>query len=64
MTLGWMLALREVCAIAGIALGTVWVWTGHRKPGDIAIACILALAVWLLLTTILMFATGDIKGGL
>lgn len=64
MTMGWMITLLVVFAIVGIAMGTVWVWTGHRKPGDIAIACILALAAWLLLTTILLFATGDTKGGL
>ena len=64
MTMGWMITLLVVFAIVGIAMGTVWVWPGHRKPGAIAIACILALAAWLLLTTILLFATGDIKGGL
>lgn len=60
----WIIALVVVFAVIGIALGVVWVWFGHRKPGDFAIAGIIALAVWLLLTTILLYATGDMKGGL
>jgi len=63
MALGWTITLVVVFAIIGITLGVIWVWAGHRKAGDVTIDCIIALAVWLLLTTILFFATGDIKGG-
>ena len=48
MALGWTITLVVVFAIIGITLGVIWVWAGHRKAGDVTIACIIALAVWLL----------------
>ena len=46
MALGWTITLVVVFAIIGITLGVIWVWAGHRKAGDVTIACIIALAVW------------------